>query len=117
MDLNNLYKLIFALTIGGSCVGVSIYVMKLLNAITENVQDLRKTVKNLGVITEGFVETQNTFTEAVDGIKRIVKKVEKLVDNVYSQVLEPLSAISTVLASVLAVLKSFTSKFNNKQNS
>ena len=111
MEINDLWKLILALAVSGSLIGVSIYIMKLLSATTDNVKDLRKTVQNMGKITDGLVENQKTLTESINGVGRMVKKGEYVVDTVTEKVIKPIEGISGVLGSVLAVLKTVEGKY------
>lgn len=114
MDVNQIYKLVFAVTIGGSLVGVSIYLMKLISAVTDNVKDFRKTTKNLGVITDELIEEQKELSEVLKSAKRITSKVENLVDSVLNQIIEPLKTIFTMLTSIISALKVLTNKLERR---
>ncbi|MBU0976285.1 MAG: hypothetical protein ABIE03_07700 [Patescibacteria group bacterium] len=116
MEINDLYKLILAVTIGGSIVGISVYLAKLLSAVTDNINDLRKTVQNVGVITDGLVENQRSISSALDSAGRIVKKVEGVVDSVSNKIIKPLNTIFAMLASVAGLLKSLGLSGSKKKN-
>ncbi|MDD3647001.1 MAG: hypothetical protein PHS44_00675 [Candidatus Dojkabacteria bacterium] len=116
MEINELYKLILAVTIGGSIVTVSIYIAKLLAAVTDNIKDLRKTVQNVGVITDGLIENQKSLTAAVETISRIVKKAEGAVDSITNKIIKPLNTIFAMLGSVIALLKSLGLKGAKKKD-
>ncbi|MBN2016488.1 hypothetical protein JW766_06695 [Candidatus Dojkabacteria bacterium] len=100
MEFGDLPKLILAVAVSLSCVGISYQIMRLLGAITENMQDLRKTIKNLGILVEGLVEDQKLLSEGLRGVLEIIEKVRAMSNMVYEKVMKPITVIFGFLTTV-----------------
>lgn len=116
MDINNLAKLILFVGITVSCVGISYQIMRLLSAITDNVKDLRKTVKNIGVLSDGLIENQKLISEGIEGALDIVKKVRDVVDLIARKIVEPITVIFGFLSTISGFFGSVTGRFGRKKS-
>lgn len=104
-------KLILFTGITVSCLGVSIQFMRLLGAITENVKDLRKTVKNIGILTGDLVENQKLIKEGLKSFVGVGRRVEAVVSTISQRIVQPLAVISGILSSIKNVLETVTQRF------
>ena len=100
MNLNDLSKLILAVAIGLSCVGISIQVMRLLGALTDNVKDLRKTVKNLGILAEGLVADHKLLTKGLSSLVDVTDKIREIAYMISAKIIKPITAIFGFLSSI-----------------
>ena len=110
MNVTDLAKLILFLGITFSCVGISIQIMRLLSAITDNVKDLRKTVRNIGVITDEFIENQKLISEGIKSFVEIGKKVRGVVNLISAKIVEPITVIFGFLSTISNFLGSVTKR-------
>ncbi len=114
MDLKDISILILAVGISTSCVGISIQIMRLLSVITENVRDLRKTVKNVGVLTDDLVKNQRLIKEGIETILEIIQKIKNTVNLLSNKIIQPITIIFGFLTSVSESVERIKSKFGKK---
>lgn len=114
MNLSELSKLILVVGISASSVGISIQVMKLLSAITENVKDFRKTVKNLGILAEGLVENQKLITEGIESVLEVIEKIRGIISLLSEKVVQPVTVVFGFLSSISDVIERIKSRYLNR---
>jgi len=114
MNLSDLSKLILAVAIGLSCLGISIQVMRLLGALTDNIKDLRKTIKNLGILIEGFVEDQKLLTKGLKSLVEVTDKVKEMTFMISSKIIKPITVIAGFISSIAAFFEGLKSKYLKK---
>ncbi len=114
MNLNDITKLILAVAISVSCLGISIQVMRLLGALTENVKDLRKTVKNLGILVEGLVADQKLLTKGLKSLVEVTDKIREIAFMISAKIIKPITVIFGFLSSINAFIESFKSRYLKK---
>lgn len=110
VTIGDLTKLILYVSISISIVGVSYQIMRLISALVGNVNDLRITVKNIGVITSELVEDQKLIKSGIQRVLKIIDKVNRLVEHFSSKIIGPINEISKGLKAVAA----FVSMIRNK---
>jgi uncharacterized protein YoxC len=115
MDISDLSKLILAVAASISIVGISIQLMKLLGAVTRNVDDLRKTVKNVGMLTEGFVEDQKLVKAGLEKLVKASGKIEEFIEVISEKIIKPIEVISTFLTTVAGFVKGVQGKYFRKK--
>jgi len=112
MNIIDIAKFVLLLGIAGSIVGISVQLMRLLGAVTENIKDLRETVKNFGIITDELVVEQKLLREAIENISGITRKISELVTMVTAKVIKPLTAIASFFSTIAGVVSVFNRKFS-----
>lgn len=110
MNINDLAKLILFSGITVSCVGISVQIMRLLSALTDNVRDLRKTVRNIGVLTDGLVKDQKLISEGIEGFVFAGKKFKEAVNLIYDKIVGPITVISGFLSAIGGFLQMVSQK-------
>lgn len=110
MEINDLAKLILFVGLTVSCVGISYQIMRLLSALTDNVRDLRKTVKNMGVLTDGLVKDQKLISEGIKGFVDAGRKVKGAVNLMYDKIVEPITVIAGFLSTIGGFLQMISQK-------
>ena len=116
VTLNELGKFILYVGLTVSVVGVSTYLMRFISVVSKSVGDLRKTIKNIGIITDGFVEDQKLIKEGLKKFVSIGDKLKKLVDEFNESVIGPIRSIAGMLAGVMAFSKGFMGKFKKDKD-
>jgi hypothetical protein len=112
MNIIDIAKFVLLLGIAGSIVGISVQFMRLLSAVTENIKDLRKTVKNVGVITDELVVEQKLLRESIENISGITRKISELVTMTTTKIMKPLTAIASFFSTIAGVVSVFNKKFS-----
>jgi uncharacterized protein YoxC len=108
MNMDDLAKLILFVSISISIVGISIQLMRMLSGLTDNIKDLRRTVKNVGKLTEGLVEDEKL-------LRRSMGKISKTVDIISNKIVRPLEVIFSFLTTVATFIEGVKSKFSRER--
>ena len=116
MNITDIAKFILYLAISGSVVGISIQIMRLLSAFTDNVKDLRKTTKNLGLLSAGLVEDEKLLRKGIKEFLKIVDRVKGTVNIISEKIIKPIQAISSFLTMILGIVNKLQGKFSKKNN-
>jgi len=115
MNISDLAKLILFVGLTVSCVGISVQIMRLLSAVTDNIKDLRKTVKNIGTLTDGFVKDHELITEGIESLVAVVKKIKGIVNLISKKIIEPIAVIFGFLSSINNFFEGVSQKFGKKR--
>jgi hypothetical protein len=116
MNLSDLSKLILAVGICISCVGISIQIMRLLSAFTENVKDFKNIIKNLNLLIEGFVEDQEIISRGMRSVVDMIDRIRGIVLAVSQKIIQPITAIFGFLTSINAAIEMIKKKYFTKRN-
>lgn len=96
-------------TLGG--IGISIQVMRFLAAVTDNVKDLRKTVKNVGVIVEEFADEQKILREILETGVKILDDIKETVTVFKKNVINPMTSVGNLLKKLSNAVNVISNKF------
>lgn len=110
MELQEVGKFILYVAIAFSLLGVSVQLMRLINALTANIYDLRKTIQNVGILTDGLVEDQGLIKQGLEKFVSVAGQIENMVDMISSRVVKPFVEIF----GFLKVLKSSVERISNR---
>lgn len=116
MDVDILIKLIVAIGLTGCAVGISIQLMKLLSAVTSNVKDFKKVVKNVGEITDNLIEEQDLLEEGVTTFVDIGKKAQRTVDKVSDEIIDPLVQSLSFIKRIVGYTKVIKEKITKPKS-
>lgn len=111
METAEIVKLIYAVGITGSVALVSFAIYRLLNSVTKNVDDLRKTVKNLGNITEGLADDQILVRKTLENVVDVSENIKGSVRSVSEKVIQPFVKIFSFLKTIQSLVDRVTSRF------
>lgn len=117
MNINDLAKLILFVGLTVSCVGISIQIMRLLGAITDNVKDFRSTVKNIGKLTEGLIENQKLISKGIESFVEVGGRVKGMVDLISTKIVKPITLIFGFLTTISQFFQSTTGKLGLRKKS
>ena len=84
-------RLMLASGITISLVGISIQIMRLIGAVVGNVQDLRRSVQNIGKVSDFLLED---YLEIRKVLRRLINFVSNLQDNLFG----PLKTVSGLIS-------------------
>lgn len=112
MDINDITKLILVLGVTFSIVGISYQVMRLIAAVTENLKDLRRTVQNIGVITDELIEDQRLIKGGIQSFVNVGKKAEEMVASIQTKVINPLTELFAFVGGLKSTVNKVTKRFN-----
>ena len=90
MDPKDVAILIVTVGFTISMVGISYQLMRLVGSVTDNINDFRRTVKNVGQITDRFVKEQEMFDKVLADIVQISGSIKEAVLNFRTRVIDPL---------------------------
>lgn len=111
MEIKDLAIFILLVALSLSCVGISYQIMRLLSAVTENLKDFKKVVKNLGTILDSFTEDQKLISEGIRSGLNAVKQVEQVIVMISKKIIKPITMIFGFLTSIGQTVESVKSRF------
>lgn len=114
MDVDIVIKIIVAVGLTGSVVGISIQLMRLLSAVTENVKDFRRVTNNLGKITDQLIEEQKMLDEAISAFSKAGKAASGAVEMVSDEVVKPLVDLLSFVKDIKGYASVLKSKFSKR---
>jgi len=114
MDISDITKLILVLGLTFAIVGIAYQLMRLISAVTDNLRDLRMTVKNIGVITDELIEDQKLLKEGVKSFVNVGKKFEEMAQMVEQKIVAPITELFSFVAGLKVMLEKVTRKFPKK---
>lgn len=71
MEIDAIVKLILALSVGFSLVGISFQIARFIGSLTDTVHDARKVVQNAGVLTDMGLEDYKQIRRLVTGLTQV----------------------------------------------
>ena len=77
MSVDEITKLIYAFGLTGSVIGVSIFLMRLLDRASRRLDDMKKTTDNLGEISERVADNMDLLEESLELITGITRKLKQ----------------------------------------
>jgi phage-related protein len=101
MNVDDVTKLIYAIGMTGSVVGLSIFLMKLIHHLTKRVQESSQAVKNIGEISERLANNMEMVEETVQLFSSTISKVK-------NNFLDPLDNIAGLVGIIKEVVGMFT---------
>jgi len=117
MDINEIAKFVFIIGLTGSIVGISIQLMRLLSATTESIKDLRKTIKNIGVLSDELLEDHRIIQKGLKSFSFAGKTIKNLSKEVSEQIGEPIRVIGVFLSGVAGMIQIISQKLGLTQDS
>lgn len=89
MDIDEITKLMLIGSISISILLVSFQLSRVLSRFADVIGDLRKSVKNIGAVTDQFVEDY-------ESISKTIRSLSKTIDKINLNVLAPISKVSAI---------------------
>ena len=77
MSVDEITKLIYAFGLTGSVIGVSVFLMRLLDRASRRLDDMKKTTDNLGEISERVADNMDLLEESLELITGITRKLKQ----------------------------------------
>jgi len=77
MSVDEITKLVYAFGLTGSVIGVSIFLMRLLDRVTRRMEEVKKTTENLGEISERVADNMDLLEESLELITGITRKLKQ----------------------------------------
>lgn len=91
MSVDDIVKLMLTASITFAIAGLAWQLMRLLASVTSSIQDLRKSIQNVGKATDQFLEDYQAVHEMISKAKNLVSALEENIGM-------PLQAISKLLS-------------------
>ena len=114
-DLIKIRQFVLLLAAAFSLAGISFQLMRLISSLRDNVNDLRKTVQNIGLLSDGLVEDHKSLREAISSFKKAGEGLKETVSNFNTKISKPLGAISALLGTVGAFAQGINKRFGKKE--
>ncbi|HEC65631.1 MAG TPA: hypothetical protein ENI23_10065 [bacterium] len=103
MSVDEITKLIYAIGITGSVVGLSIFLMRLIHKLTQRVEESEKTLANIDQISEKLANNMELIEETVQMFSSTVRKIK-------NNFLDPLDDLAGVVKIAKEVIGMFSKK-------
>lgn len=97
MSVDEIAKLVYAFGITGSVVGVSIFLMRLLDRLTKRLDEMEKTTENVGEISQKIADNMDLLEESLELFTGITRKLK------YG-LIDPLTEIFAVVKLVKGII-------------
>jgi hypothetical protein len=115
MEYDIVIKFIYAIGISGSIVLIAVAVFKLLNSVTKNVDDLRKTVQNLGILSDGLVEDHDLIRDGIESLVEAARKIKNMIGLISDKVVKPFTAIFSFLKGAQGFVSKVSDRFKKEE--
>lgn len=112
MNPVDLAKLVLAIGVTLSIVGISFQLMRLLGAVTDNIRDLRPTIKKVTEIVDEFAQDQKLLKEGISAFVGAGKSIKGMIGEIREKVMTPVNVISKFLLSIAAIATAINKKFH-----
>ncbi len=92
MVVDDIIKLLLAISVSISLVGISWQIARLIGKVADSLQDLRKALQNISTATDLFLEDYND-------VRKVLRKVLNIFDNL-GTIAAPFAKFSSFLAGM-----------------
>jgi hypothetical protein len=98
MSVDDFIKLLLFTVISFSILGISIQFMRILSKLTDMMEDLRTSIKSIGMITEQFTKDYQGISAAINSLSGSIKRIN-------DDIIKPVSNIGKILGQVTSFMK------------